>query len=120
MKDQNGIYYLPDPSDLKTRVYVRPGPDGNPEFRLWRADRPEVWEKHGWVGQAAIEPAVSAYKARRAQAARSCPVGNPALSAADPARLYDLAVAKALLKFASENQGLCPQVAIERALPSAG
>lgn len=99
MKDQNGIYYLPDPADLKTRVYVRPDGDGNPEFRLWRADRPEVWEKHGWVGLAAIEPAVQAYKALRAQAARSCQFGNPALAQADPSRLYDFEVARALLKF---------------------
>lgn len=106
MKDQNGIYYLPDPSDLKTRVYVRAGQaDDKPEFRLWRADRPEVWEKHGWVGQAAVAQAVEAYQAWRAQMLQSGQAGNPALAQADPARLYDFEVARALLKFEGQKRG---------------
>lgn len=83
MKDENGLYYHPDPSDPKTRVYVRKGADGV-EFRLWRADFPAVWEKHGWLPRAVISAAAELYKDRG--------------SGADPLALYDLNVAAALLR----------------------
>lgn len=84
MKDQNGIYYYPDPADKKTRVYVRKGPAG-PEFRLWRSERPEVWEKHGWMPHQVIEAAAAMYRQSGDQKS------NPLL-------LYDLNVAQALIK----------------------
>lgn len=83
MKDKLGIYYHPDPSDYKTRVYVRQGADG-PEFRLWRADHPQVWEKHGWLGRSVIEAAAKMYRSGK--------------GATDPLVLYDTEVAKALIK----------------------
>ncbi len=83
MKDDLGLYYNPDPTDLKTRVYVREGQAG-PRFRLWRADRPEVWERHDWLDWSVLEAAAAHYRARD--------------SKSDPLRLYDLNVAKALIK----------------------
>ena len=83
MKDDNGLYYHPHPADVKTRVYVRQGAGGI-EFRLWRADHPEVWERHDWLAYEVIQAAASMYKERE--------------TAADPLALYDLNVAKALLK----------------------
>lgn len=83
MKDDNGLYYYPDPSDTKTRVYVRESPAGI-EFRMWRAEHPEVWERHEWLVYDVILAAVSMYKER----------GNDA----DPLAFYDLNVARALLK----------------------
>jgi hypothetical protein len=87
MRDQNGTYYHPNPADQKTRVYVRrsPEPAGEAEFRLWHQDHPEVWEKHGWIGQTAIETAAALYRER-------------GLGKGDPGLLYDLRVARALLK----------------------
>ncbi len=84
MKDQHGIYYFPDPNDRDTRMYVRQGPDG-PEFRLWRDKLPEVWEKHGWLPRQTIEAAAAMY--RLSGSGKS----NPLL-------LYDMEVAKALLR----------------------
>ncbi len=83
MHDEKGSYYYPDPTDPQSRVYVRQGENG-PEFRLWRADHPEVWERHGWLDEATLKAAAALYQAR----------GN----AANPMRLYDFAVARALLK----------------------
>lgn len=83
MKDDMGLYYYPDPSDTKTRVYVREGAAGV-EFRMWRADHPEVWERHEWLVYNVILAAVSMYKERG--------------SGADPLAFYDLNVAKALLE----------------------
>lgn len=83
MKDQNGIYYHPDPNDIHTRVYVRQG-DIEVEFRLWRNNMPEVWEKHGWMRWSVIEDAASLYK--------------PNENKLSPLRLYDINVAKTLIK----------------------
>lgn len=83
MKDQNGLYYYPNPADVSTRVYVRQGQSG-PEFRLWRNDMPEIWEKHGWLAISVIEAAAKMYQ--------------EAPGSADPMQLYDKAVAEALIK----------------------
>lgn len=83
MKDDNGLYYYPDPSDTKTRVYVRQGAGGI-EFRLWRSEHPEVWERHEWLQYEVLMAAASMYKERG--------------SKADPLAFYDLNVAKALIK----------------------
>lgn len=85
MRDQLGLYYHPQAGDTQSRVYVRRGPDGEVEFRLWRADHPEVWERHPLAqpGRGAAGcPALPAGAQRRGR----------------PLRLYDLAVARALLK----------------------
>ena len=84
MKDQKGIYYFPDPNDRDTRVYVRQGVDG-PEFRLWRNNLPEVWEKHGWLPHQVIEAAAAMYR-------------QGGKDKSNPLLLYDLDVARALLK----------------------
>lgn len=83
MKDHNGLYYYPNPAETSTRVYVRAGQSG-PEFRLWRQDYPEVWEKHGWLPIGVIEAAASMYKEKS--------------GSVDPMQLYDKAVAEALIK----------------------
>ncbi len=83
MKDDKGLYYHPDPSDHKTRVYVRESAGGI-EFRLWRLDRPEVWERHEWLAYGVVCAAAAMYKERK--------------SGADPLSFYDCKVAQALLK----------------------
>lgn len=83
MKDDNGLYYHPDPSDSKTRVYVRQGAGGI-EFRLWRAEHPDVWERHDWLAYDVIAAAAAMYKERGSEA--------------DPLTFYDCNVARALLK----------------------
>jgi hypothetical protein len=88
MKDEKGFYYHPDPADTETRVYVRKGPEGA-EFRLWRKDRPDVWERHEWLSHQVITAAAAMYKERG--------------RATDPLALYDLNVANALLKEAARG-----------------
>ena len=83
MKDDNGLYYYPDPSDRNTRVYVREE-SGGIEFRLWRTDHPEVWEQHGWLAYEVVSAAAAMYKERG--------------TGADPLAFYDLNVARALVK----------------------
>lgn len=85
MRDQLGLYYHPQAGDATSRVYVRRGPDGEVEFRLWQADHPEVWERHPWLSLAVVRQAARLYQQERQ-------------TEADPLRLYDLAVARALLK----------------------
>lgn len=82
MRDDLGIYYYPNPTDTRGRVYVREGEEGV-EFRLWHADYPTVWEKHDWVPQKALEAAAAIYRESGKDA--------------DPMALYDLNVATALL-----------------------
>lgn len=83
MKDDNGLYYHPDPSDSKTRVYVREAASGI-EFRMWRSDHPEVWERHGWLSLEVLSAAAGMYKERG--------------RGTDPLAFYDENVARALLK----------------------
>lgn len=83
MKDEKGLYYHPDPSDHGTRVYVRESAEGV-VFRLWRLDRPEVWERHEWLSYDVVSAAAAMYKERG--------------SGADPLSFYDMNVARALLK----------------------
>ncbi len=84
MRDERGLYYHAQAGNPKARVYVRKGPDGEIQFRLWFADHPEAWEKHGWIGMDVIREAASLYKSERNEDA-------------DPLKLYDLAIAKSLL-----------------------
>jgi hypothetical protein len=83
MKDDKGLYYHPDPSDHKTRVYVREGA-GGVEFRLWRSEHPEVWEQHEWLSYDVVSAAAAMYKERG--------------SGADPLAFYDQSVARALIR----------------------
>ena len=85
MEDQLGCFYFPDPADKQTRVYVRHSVTGDDiDFRLWRAEHPEVWDKHGWVPYEAIQAAAKMYK----------DMGRET----DPLLFYDISVAKVLLK----------------------
>lgn len=90
MKDDKGLYYYPDPSDSKTRVYVRESSSGI-EFRMWRADHPEVWERHDWLALDVIAAAANMYKERG--------------SGTDPLAFYDANVARALLKDEARKRG---------------
>ena len=85
MKDQLGLYYHPQAGNAQSRVYVRRGPDGEVEFRLWRADHPEVWERHPWLSMAVVRSAARMYQQERN-------------AEADPLLLYDIDVARALLQ----------------------
>ena len=81
MKDQLGQYYHPDMRDRQTRMYVRKN-HGVVEFRMWNANHPEIWEKHGWLPYEVIQQAADLYQ------------GTTSTSL----DLYDPAIAKALLK----------------------
>ncbi|ABM29549.1 MULTISPECIES: hypothetical protein [Desulfovibrionaceae] len=83
MQDERGLYYYPDPTNRRARVYVRVT-DGAIEFRLWQADHAEVWDKHGWIPLEVIRNAAAMYR----------DMGRET----DPMLLYDEAVARALLK----------------------
>ena len=83
MRDADGSYYYPDPTDTRSRVYVRQGA-GDVEFRLWHNEHPEVWERHGWVPYATIQSLAVMYKERE--------------GGSDPLALYDINVARALIK----------------------
>lgn len=85
MRDEKGLYYYAEPGNVKVRVYVRRNATGGVDFRLWEADHPEVWERHGWVPHEAILQAAALYRQERN-------------ANADPMRLYDLNVANALIK----------------------
>ncbi len=76
-----GLYYYPDPRNKKERMYVRDN-EGTVEFRLWNQDHPRIWEKHGWLDMDIIRRAVEMYEG----------------SKQSPLQLYDLQVARALLK----------------------
>ena len=85
MKDELGLYYHPEAGNSLTRVYVRSGPAGEVEFRLWRADHPEVWERHPWISMDVVQSAARVYRQERN-------------AGSDPLKLYDLAVGRALLR----------------------
>lgn len=82
MHDNLGLYYYPNVEDTSVRAYVREK-NGELEFRLWQQDRPEIWERHGWLPLTVIKTTAALYATK---------------SSADPMRLYDEAVARALLK----------------------
>lgn len=85
MKDAQGLYYFPQPGDTQWRVYVRRGVDGEVEFRLWQANRPDVWEHHPWMNMADVRQAAHMYLQERTDRL-------------DPRQWYDLAVARLLLR----------------------
>ena len=81
MKDKKGLYYYPFPQNKRVHMYVREG-DGTIWFRLWNADDPELWEKHGWVPYGAIKQAADMYKGKNFP----------------PNQAYNIELAKALLE----------------------
>ena len=81
MKDSLGLYYNPFPQNKKVRVYVREQ-EGMICFRLWNRDIPELWQEHGWVPYGAIKQAMGMYGGKDF----------------DPEKVYDLEVAKMLIK----------------------
>lgn len=81
MRDDRGIYYYPNPALKQVRMYVRKQ-DDRIEFRMWDQDHPHVWDKHEWLTLDVIKKAASMVSTKNS----------------DPASLYDLQVAKALLK----------------------
>lgn len=85
MKDQLGLYYHPRPGDNRVRVYVRKGPDGEAQFRLWQADMPQIYEQHDWLPHDFIAQAAKLYQSER----------NPG---ANPLWMYDINVARELIK----------------------
>lgn len=85
MRDELGVFYYAEPGNIRARVYVRKGEDGDIEFRLWEADHPEVWEQHPWLPMEVIKNAARLYQAERG-------------GKSNPLKLYDLDVAKALLR----------------------
>lgn len=87
MKDELGLYYHLQPGNAKVRVYVRRDESGGVEYRLWQADHAEIWEKHHWLPSEVLRNAAALY-ARDGRGA----------AGADPMRLYDEAVARALLE----------------------
>lgn len=84
MQDERGLYYHAQAGNPDSRVYVRLGPDGEVEFRLWEAAQPEIWERHPWLNMDAVRQAAALY-------------ANEGKSAQEPLRIYDLALARALL-----------------------
>ena len=88
MKDERGLYDFPNAADHRARMYVRRGEDG----RAWHlpplaaSDHPEVWDRHQLAGHLqVIEDAARLYREERN-------------ADADPLKLYDAAVARALLE----------------------
>ena len=90
MHDELGSYYHPNPADTRSRVYVRESGNGL-EFRLWHAEYPMVWEKHGWMAQATLEEAAAMYRGMGRES--------------NPMALYDIAVAQALVKEERRRKG---------------
>ena len=80
MKDKNGLYYYPFPSNKKVRMYVSKRND-DVCFRLWNQDDEQLWEEHGWVPWEAIVQAKKVYEGKQF----------------DPNAAYDIQVARALL-----------------------
>ena len=87
MKDELGLYYKPILENKKIRMYVRAGLE-DIEFRMCDTDDPGLWDEHGWVEWSAIQQAAKLY----VEDGRK---GRP------PLHLYDLEIAKRLLKDAA-------------------
>jgi hypothetical protein len=81
MKDDKGLYYYPNVSNKKIRMYVQ-RKNQQVFFRLWNQDDPKLYEEHGWVPYEAILAAAKMYEGK----------------ALDPKSTYDINLAEALLK----------------------
>jgi hypothetical protein len=80
LKDDTGLYYYPNPSNKKIRMYVCLK-KGQLCFRMWDNEDSTLWETHGWVPYEAIKQAGEIYQ-----------------GTFDHHSVYDLAIAQALLK----------------------
>lgn len=82
MKDDKGIYYLPNPQNPRIHMYVQ---KAGTEicFRLWNADDDTLWTQHGWIPFTAVKAAQAMYDRKS--------------GGFDPKTIYDLAVARELL-----------------------
>ena len=81
MKDENGLYYYPNPLQKQFRMYVREH-GGEIQFRMWNRQDPELWQHHGWVSYEAILAASKIYAGKTL----------------DPKQAYDIEIARALVK----------------------
>lgn len=81
-KIPEGPFYYPNPANKKERMYVRKNELGEIEFRLWNQDYPHIWEQHGWLDLEIIKKALALYDKKQY----------------NPLELYDLRVAKVVLK----------------------
>lgn len=81
MSIPQGDFYYPNPKNKKERMYVRDN-EGSIEFRLWHQDHPQIWDKHGWLDMDIINRAAGMYQKKDE----------------NPVKLYDIHIAKALLK----------------------
>lgn len=82
MKDNNGFYYYPFPENKRVRMYVKEE-QNTIYFRLWNSDDTMLWQEHGWIPYEAVRQATEIYDNQ---------------SGFDPAKTYDLNIAKAVLK----------------------
>jgi len=89
VQDRDGVFYYPNPQNKRIRMYVREQ-DGSVEFRLSNADRPEVWERHGWLDMDIIKRGARMFQDERN-------------AKADPTKLYDVDMARYLLKEAKKK-----------------
>jgi hypothetical protein len=84
VQDKRGLFYYPVLQNRKLRMYVRPV-TGEIEFRMWDDEDPSLWHEHGWVPWPAIQQAAELYE-------------NEGRNGRPPLQLYDLEIAKRLIK----------------------
>ena len=89
MQDKDGIFYYPNPQNKRIRMYVREQ-DGSIEFRLSNADHSEIWERHGWLDMDIVKRGAKMFQSERD-------------AKADPTKLYDVEMARYLLKEAKKK-----------------
>lgn len=89
MQDKDGIFYYPNPQNKRIRMYVREV-NGSIEFRLSNADHPEVWERHGWLDMDIVRRGAKMFQ-------------NERDAKTDPMKLYDVEMARYLLKEAKKK-----------------
>ncbi len=87
MKDDNGLYYYPNPANKRIKMYVQLEKD-DVCFRVMNADDPEMWEKHGWVPYDAIRQASRIYESKTI----------------NPMTAYDIQIAMELLREAEKEK----------------
>lgn len=86
MQDEKGLFYYPNPQNKRVRMYVMEE-DGEIFFRLWNQDDPDLFDDHGWVPWGAIKKAMGLFAGK----------------GFDPAKAYDLGVARMILKDAERR-----------------
>ncbi len=84
MKDKKGIYYYPFADNKQIRMYVQES-NNTIEFRLWKSEDPDLWEKHGWLPFEAVQAAIKMYDPKKG-------------GGFDPSYVYDISLAKSVLQ----------------------